>query len=35
MISPEHVASAVAYALSRLADVTLENITLSSLTGNL
>jgi len=35
MISPEHVASAVAYALSRPADVTLENITLSSLTGNL
>jgi NAD(P)-dependent dehydrogenase (short-subunit alcohol dehydrogenase family) len=35
MISPEDVASAVAYALSRPADVTLENITLSSLTGNL
>jgi short-subunit dehydrogenase len=35
MISPEHVASAVAYALSRPADVTLENITLSSLTGDL
>jgi NAD(P)-dependent dehydrogenase (short-subunit alcohol dehydrogenase family) len=35
MISPEEVASAVAYALSRPADVTLENISLSSLTGNL
>jgi NAD(P)-dependent dehydrogenase (short-subunit alcohol dehydrogenase family) len=35
MISPEHVASAVAYALSRPADVTLDNITLSSLTGSL
>jgi NAD(P)-dependent dehydrogenase (short-subunit alcohol dehydrogenase family) len=35
MISPEDVASAVAYALSRPADVALENITLSSLTGNL
>jgi NAD(P)-dependent dehydrogenase (short-subunit alcohol dehydrogenase family) len=35
MISPEDVASAVAYALSRPADVTLENITLSSLAGNL
>ncbi|PWT78088.1 MAG: short-chain dehydrogenase [Acidobacteria bacterium] len=35
MISPEDVASAVAYALSRPADVTLENITLSSLSGNL
>jgi NAD(P)-dependent dehydrogenase (short-subunit alcohol dehydrogenase family) len=35
MISPHEVASAVAYALSRPADVTLENITLSSLTGNL
>jgi NAD(P)-dependent dehydrogenase (short-subunit alcohol dehydrogenase family) len=35
MISPEHVASAVAYALSQPANVTLENITLSSLTGNL
>src|SRR6184192_4494878 len=35
MISPEDVASAVAYAISRPADVTLENITLSSLTGNL
>jgi 3-oxoacyl-[acyl-carrier protein] reductase len=35
MISPEDVASAVAYALSRPTDVTLENITLSSLAGNL
>ena len=35
MISPNDVASAVAYALSRRADVALENITLSSLTGNL
>src|SRR3989449_6631182 len=35
MISPEEVAGAVAYALSRPNDVALENITLSSLTGNL
>jgi short-subunit dehydrogenase len=35
MISPKEVAGAVAYALSRPADVALENITLSSLTGNL
>jgi NAD(P)-dependent dehydrogenase (short-subunit alcohol dehydrogenase family) len=35
MISPEEVASAVTYALSRPADVTLESITLSSLAGNL
>ena len=35
MISPDDVASAVAYALSRPGDVALENITLSSLTGNL
>jgi short-subunit dehydrogenase len=35
MISTKEVASAVVYALSRSADVTLENITLSSLTGNL
>src|SRR5213079_1832473 len=35
MISPEEIASAVVYALSRPADVTLENITLSSLVGNL
>jgi NAD(P)-dependent dehydrogenase (short-subunit alcohol dehydrogenase family) len=35
MISPEEVAGAVAYALSRPADVALENITLSKLTGNL
>ncbi len=35
MISPNDVASAVAYALSRPADVALENISLSSLAGNL
>jgi short-subunit dehydrogenase len=35
MISPEEVATAVAYALSRPNDVALENITLSSLTGTL
>src|SRR6266496_227270 len=35
MISPKDIASAVAYALSRPADVALENITLSSLAGNL
>jgi 3-oxoacyl-[acyl-carrier protein] reductase len=35
MISPNEVAGAVAYALSRPEDVALENITLSSLTGNL
>jgi NADP-dependent 3-hydroxy acid dehydrogenase YdfG len=35
MISPEDVASAVAYALSRPAEVTLENISISSLAGNL
>jgi NAD(P)-dependent dehydrogenase (short-subunit alcohol dehydrogenase family) len=35
MISPNDVASAVAYALSRPADVVLENISLSNLTGNL
>ncbi len=35
MISAEQVASAVAYALSRPADVAVENITLSSATGNL
>src|SRR5215472_3575632 len=34
MILPEHVASAVAYALSRPTDVALENITLSSLAGS-
>ena len=34
-MSPEEVAGAVAYALSRPADVALENISLSSLTGNL
>lgn len=35
MISPADVASAAAYALSRPADVTLENISISSLAGNL
>ena len=35
MISPNDVASVVAYALSRPADVALENISLSNLTGNL
>jgi len=35
MISPNDVASAVAYALSRPADVALESVTLSNLTGNL
>jgi len=35
MISPKDVASAVAYALSRPTDVALENITLSSLAGNI
>ncbi len=35
MMSPNDVASAVAYALSRPADVALENISLSNLTGNL
>jgi NAD(P)-dependent dehydrogenase (short-subunit alcohol dehydrogenase family) len=35
MISSGDVASAVAYALSRPADVTLENISISSLAGNL
>jgi NAD(P)-dependent dehydrogenase (short-subunit alcohol dehydrogenase family) len=35
MISPEEVAGAVAYALSRPNDVALENITLSSLAGNI
>jgi len=34
MISPEDVASAVAYAVSRPAEVTLENISISSLAGN-
>src|SRR6267378_6412347 len=34
MISPEDVASTVAYALSRPADVTLESISISSLSGN-
>jgi len=35
MISPNDVASVVAYALSRPAEVALENISLSNLTGNL
>ncbi len=35
MISPDEVASAVAYALSRPAGVTLESISISSLAGNL
>lgn len=35
MISAEQVAEAVAYALSRPADVAIENITLSNATGNL
>jgi len=35
MISPEDVASAVAYAISCPPDVTLENISISSLAGNL
>jgi len=35
MISPEEVASAVAYALSPPANVALENVTISSLAGNL
>jgi short-subunit dehydrogenase len=35
MISPEEVASAVAYAVSRPADVALESIGISNLTGNL
>ncbi|PYK29607.1 MAG: short-chain dehydrogenase [Verrucomicrobia bacterium] len=35
MISPEQVADAVAYALSRPADVAVENITLSNAAGNL
>jgi NAD(P)-dependent dehydrogenase (short-subunit alcohol dehydrogenase family) len=35
MISPNDVASAVAYALARPAEVALENISLSNLTGNL
>lgn len=35
MISADEVAVAVAFALSRPADVALENISLSNLTGNL
>src|SRR6478736_202426 len=34
MISPEEIASAVVYALSRPTDTLVENITLSSLAGN-
>jgi len=35
MISPQDVAGAVTYALSRPADVALESISISNLTGNL
>ena len=35
MMSPEEVASAVAYALSRPRDIAVENITLSNAAGNL
>ncbi|PYL05492.1 MAG: short-chain dehydrogenase, partial [Verrucomicrobia bacterium] len=35
MISADQIASAVAYALSRPTDVAVENITISSATGNL
>lgn len=35
MISPQEIATVVAYAVSRPADVTLENITLSALVGNI
>ena len=35
MMPPTEIASAVAYALSRPGDVALENITLTSVTGNL
>jgi short-subunit dehydrogenase len=35
MMSPDEVAGAVAYALSRPTEIALENITLSSLSGNL
>jgi NAD(P)-dependent dehydrogenase (short-subunit alcohol dehydrogenase family) len=35
MVSPDEVAGAIAYALSRPADVALENISLSNVTGNL
>lgn len=35
MMSAEQIADAVAYALSRPADVAIENITLSNATGNL
>ena len=35
MMSPDEVAGAVAYALSRPTEIAMENITLSSLRGNL
>ena len=35
MMSPDEIADAVAYALSRPTDVALETITLSSLSGKL
>jgi NAD(P)-dependent dehydrogenase (short-subunit alcohol dehydrogenase family) len=35
MVSPDEVAGAIAYALSRPADVALENINLSNVAGNL
>jgi 3-oxoacyl-[acyl-carrier protein] reductase len=35
MISPDQVASAVAYALSRPTDVAVENLTISNASGNL
>ena len=35
MISPGEVASAVAYALSRPTDITLDSISISGLAGNL
>ena len=35
MITPQEVAGTVAYALAQPTEVALENITLSSLTGNL
>jgi short-subunit dehydrogenase len=35
MMSPEEVASAIAYALSRPADVALENITLGHVSGKI
>jgi 3-oxoacyl-[acyl-carrier protein] reductase len=35
MMSPEEIASAAAYALSRPGDIAVENITLSNAAGNL